>query len=532
MIQQRHVQRIALLCATIAILAAFGLHTRPAYAAPPVLWLPTPLGESWKIIQGFYCGTHTGGLARALDLVNLEGPTYGAPVRAAADGTTFVWDPRSGTIILSHGNGYYTEYTHLIAPFTTRAGVPVKQGDVIGQVGDVATRGNPHLHFVFFTANGPYAANRSGLELNFADGYSFQDTSGCNQHYGQIVVARGSDTVPPQVHFTSEAEVDKWYCSAERIEFNVSDDRRVQGFSQAFNNDPGGETPAFQSDMGYVELDWAGDGMHTLNIRAWDIQGNQALGTFGPVGYDASPPTLTAPDPLPVVRHPARAPFKLSWQPADDGNGAGIRGYKLYFGPDPAGTSDWFNEKAEIGIGAMPPGRYVLRVQAQDAACSSSEWVTVQEVVLLNGTEVPATPTDTGINPRATPTPRPSATATAPPSPTAAAEETPVPATAMPSPTAAVEETPTTVPTPTAQRTATPSSVPSPTPTTRVEATPTAPPPTPTPAAEDTATPPPTPTSTNKPAASPTATRTPAPTATRTTVPTAQGTPLPPPKVR
>jgi hypothetical protein len=149
-------------------------------------------------------------MARALDLVNTEGPTYGAPVRASADGETLFWTGTSGTLIISHGNGYYTQYTHVYNPIATHAGVPVKQGQVIAYVGDVATPGNPHLDYVFFRAEGRYAYNRQSLELDFADGYSFPDIGGCNQHYGERVTARGPDTTPPTIEFISAAPENEW----------------------------------------------------------------------------------------------------------------------------------------------------------------------------------------------------------------------------------------------------------------------------------------------------------------------------------
>jgi hypothetical protein len=403
------------------------LYAPSVQAAPSFqLWLPTPLGERWKVIQGFYCGTHTGSLARSLDLVNAEGSTYGAPVRASADGTTFFWTPASGTLILSHGNGYYTQYTHVINPIATRPGVPVKQGDVIAQVSDVATPGNPHLHYVFFRATGPYAAYRQGLELNFADGYSFRDTSGCNQHYGREVVAQGPDTMPPMVEFSDTVEPEQWYCTNERIEFAVQDDRLVHGFNQAFHDDPGGDAPEFLADVGYAELEWAGEGLHTFFVRAWDVNGHQTVESFGPVGYDATPPRFEVLDPVPVMTYTKDLVFDVAWTPAHDGQ-SGIEGYKLYLGEDPLGTSEWFNKTNQVTVGPLPMGRYVLRAQAIDQACGESEWITLQEMVVVD--EQGRTPTPTTAPPTATPT------ATAPPTATPTATEEPAEATVTPTAT-------------------------------------------------------------------------------------------------
>ncbi len=91
----------------------------PAYAAPG-LWLPTPPGEPWTIIQGYGCGTHGGWDRYSLDLANRDGRTYGAPVRAAADGRIWSWTGKSGTLILDHGDGFYTMYTHMASAVTTQ----------------------------------------------------------------------------------------------------------------------------------------------------------------------------------------------------------------------------------------------------------------------------------------------------------------------------------------------------------------------------------------------------------------------------
>jgi hypothetical protein len=456
--------RFVFIFATLLIITLPGSLSVPTVQAadPPQLWLPTPLDEPWKVIQGYGCGTHTGSMGIALDLASVNGPTYNEPVRAAADGTTFVWVPGSGTLILSHGNGYYTQYTHVINPIATHAGVHVKQGDVIALASDVATVGNPHLHFVFFRASGPYASHRQSLPLEFADGYSFPNVGGCNQHYGTVVTARGPDTTPPFIEFTSELDSDTWYCADERIEFTVGDDRLVKGFNQAFWEDPAGDAPEFLADTGYAELAWAGDGTHTFHVRAWDANGNQAATSFGPLNYDSTPPTFPQPEEIPVLAYTAETTFTVSWDPASDEH-SGVEGYRLYLGHDVEGTSDWFSAENEVEIAPLLPGRYVLRAQAQDRGCSESEWITVQEMVVVDPddedvtvpTTVPtATPTAT-----ATPEPTQEPTATATATPTAEPTQEPTAtATATATPTAEPTQEPTATATATATPTAEPAS--------------------------------------------------------------------------
>src|SRR5690242_6772228 len=70
------------LIARLLLLTILTIPATPAHAAPQ-LWLPTPPGETWKIIQGYGCGSHNGWDRYSLDLVNANGRTRGAPVRAA-----------------------------------------------------------------------------------------------------------------------------------------------------------------------------------------------------------------------------------------------------------------------------------------------------------------------------------------------------------------------------------------------------------------------------------------------------------------
>jgi hypothetical protein len=373
--------RILLRCALAALLAA--LAPANALAAPPQLWLPTPPGETWRVLQGFQCGSHDGHQARSLDLVSADGRTAGAPVRAAADGTTFVWQRSTGTLILAHGEGFYTMYTHMRRVITTGAGLFVRRGTAIGEVGSVGTD-VAHLHFTFFQAPDVGAYRRTSLELDFADGYAFHDAGGCNQHRSAIVVAapNAPDGVPPTVSF-GEASPNSWYCEDRRIEFGVSDNVGVGGFSQSFDQPPAADAPIFGNgaSAGFVQLGWAGEGQHTLFVRAWDVSGEQATVALGPVGLDTTAPRL-APAAEPERSVPARTALSLSWNAADDGDGSGVAGYKLYLGADPNGTSDWFSDKPSVEAGGLEPGRYALRAQALDRGCKRSEWVTLQTIVV------------------------------------------------------------------------------------------------------------------------------------------------------
>jgi hypothetical protein len=175
----------------LATLLALALPIEMTLAAPQI-WLPTPPGETWRVIQGYGCGTHDDWDRYSLDLVNTHGPTRGAPVRAAADGTIWDWVAGSGTLLIKHSDTFYTMYTHMERAVTTTRDAFVARGDVIGSVGDRGAPGTPHLHFTAFTGEGIGARqNRRALPLAFADGYDLAELGGCNQHGGAMLTAAG-----------------------------------------------------------------------------------------------------------------------------------------------------------------------------------------------------------------------------------------------------------------------------------------------------------------------------------------------------
>lgn len=363
----------ALLCLIAAVTFGFTFPAAPAHAAPE-LWLPTPLGERWQIIQGYGCGTHNAWDHYSLDLVNADGPTYGAPVRAAAAGRVFYWG--NGTLILDHGGGFYTMYTHLASATVTRRGHVVSQGEQIGIVGDIGTPGLPHLHFTAFTGHGRSAGGRQSVPLSFAEGYDLPEAGGCNQHGGTIVVAGQHPLAnAPGLAFAADIEPNRWYSGDLRIEFGGQ--AAAAGFSQAWNADPGGDAPQFSgARTGYMQLSWAGEGLHTLFVRAWDAHGQQTLATLGPIGYDTTPPLVELPPEPLNLSAAAGVPALLSWPPASD-NGSGVSGYRVYVGADPAGSSEWFVEVPQVSTQPLEAGRYLVRIQPIDYAGNIGEWVTI-----------------------------------------------------------------------------------------------------------------------------------------------------------
>lgn len=85
-------------------------------------------------------------LHRALDIAR----SIGTPVKAADSGYVVVagWSNAGygNYIVIDHGNGFQTLYGHLSKIFVS-AGQAVKQGTVIGNMGNTGRSTGPHLHF-------------------------------------------------------------------------------------------------------------------------------------------------------------------------------------------------------------------------------------------------------------------------------------------------------------------------------------------------------------------------------------------------
>jgi murein DD-endopeptidase MepM/ murein hydrolase activator NlpD len=111
-------------------------------------------------------------------------------VYAAAAGTVLAWVEPSGTLILDHGDNFYTMYTHMASAPHTQRGELLLRGAQVGNVGDRGAPGNPHLHFTAFTANGPFGrGERKSVPLQFAEGYNLPNIGGCDQHNGAKLVS-------------------------------------------------------------------------------------------------------------------------------------------------------------------------------------------------------------------------------------------------------------------------------------------------------------------------------------------------------
>lgn len=99
------------------------------------------------------------------------GSDYAAPigteVYAPADGIVEVTHQNmyltGKTILINHGYGLFSSYSHL-SKILVKQGDTVRQGDLIGKVGQTGRATGPHLHFSFF-----WRETRVDPELVFTD---------------------------------------------------------------------------------------------------------------------------------------------------------------------------------------------------------------------------------------------------------------------------------------------------------------------------------------------------------------------------
>ncbi len=86
-----------------------------------------------------------GALHRGVDI----GAPYGTPVHASADGVVVFASMMNGfgrVVVVDHGNGFQTYYAHL-SRFAVVAGQEIRQGGVVGDVGQSGRATSPHLHY-------------------------------------------------------------------------------------------------------------------------------------------------------------------------------------------------------------------------------------------------------------------------------------------------------------------------------------------------------------------------------------------------
>ncbi|MFE7564369.1 peptidoglycan DD-metalloendopeptidase family protein [Kitasatospora sp. NPDC057500] len=165
-----------------AFAAVPGAGAATARPAPPPFQMPFPCGTTWEV------DTYGQDHSPALDIV-VEHNTGsdGLPVLASAAGTVSAtyWNNGSGnTIQISHGNGWFTAYYHLMddpAAFVKK-GDPVLPSTRIGRIGNTGTEW-AHLHYEQrYAATGDFTYEKDRVPVHF-DGVEY---SGLNRYWPKV----------------------------------------------------------------------------------------------------------------------------------------------------------------------------------------------------------------------------------------------------------------------------------------------------------------------------------------------------------
>jgi hypothetical protein len=118
--------------------------TESAVTGRPLFQMPFPCGEEWRL------STYAGHDDYEIDMIRRTGTTSGRPIVASFAGTVMASGFASGAgnrVRLYHGDGWQTEYYHMIATPIVSVGQQVQQGQVLGHVGSTGDSSGAHLHY-------------------------------------------------------------------------------------------------------------------------------------------------------------------------------------------------------------------------------------------------------------------------------------------------------------------------------------------------------------------------------------------------
>ena len=103
--------------------------------------------------------------------------------------------PGGNVVVIDHGNSQYGYYAHL-KPFSipVKRGAKVREGEVLGEVGNSGDSSEPHLHF--HVMNGPDATQADGIPVVF-ENWKAQSQGRNPSVQQQGVLPRGEFVSPP-----------------------------------------------------------------------------------------------------------------------------------------------------------------------------------------------------------------------------------------------------------------------------------------------------------------------------------------------
>jgi hypothetical protein len=202
-----------------------------------------------------------------------------------------------------------------------------------------------------------------------------------NAASGLITIWPPCDATPPAISFNTPLQ-DRWYNINKTLSWTISDSGSgVDHFSWDWDESTPGNR--VDSNNGSTTLGAAGQGKHTLYVRAWDKAGNAtSVESRGWFGYDTAKPS----SPFITIdcdvlskrwQNACRDP-SFNWNATDPnaGNGSGVADYAFAWGTEPtADPANWLSTTSyDPGPITDPDGwaKYFLHVKARDVAGNTS----------------------------------------------------------------------------------------------------------------------------------------------------------------
>jgi len=250
---------------------------------------------------------------------------------ATVGGTSIVAPELAGFFV--QVNSYLNAIGHICGSAGTSRCEPIGNPDpILYEIGEHAGATNYEQHYPFYDTNSGCVTNY--ITANYSDITYFCATPGYDLATGwgsanlmQLAWAINWWTIPaygsPSVSFTGPAK-NTWYNTNQTVNWTVADGTfsgsttpapGVAGFTQGWDSLPadptsepnGGTGNAFYSGPEYPLgtsgclafsangcSGGAGQGCHTVEVRAWDNQGYANTYTYGPLCYDTVAPTISA----------------------------------------------------------------------------------------------------------------------------------------------------------------------------------------------------------------------------------------------